>query len=105
MVLMAAVCLASFNPATTNTDATGSASTSVTLPPACPGAYVLTAIASDGSTLSSTVNEPAAKAGAGGLPNTSAPRPVPAPWPVIAGAALVLALVGSGLWLRVRTGS
>jgi hypothetical protein len=98
-----AVCMATFNPVTANTDATGSASTSVTLPSGCAGTFVLAATASDGSTITTSVTA-GGSAGAAprGLPNTSADPPAPAPWLPIAGGLLVLALIGSGTWLRMR---
>jgi hypothetical protein len=111
MVLMARVqskvlhasCAASFSPPTANTDASGAVSTSVTLP--CAGQYTLAATASDGNSVSSTVNSGGGSAGAapsGGLPNTSADPPAPAPWLPIAGGLLVLTMIGSGIWLRTR---
>ena len=62
-----ALCQVTFNPVMTTTDAHGVASTTVILPPECPGQFVLVATAAGGGSVSVTVIETG-----GGFPNTTA---------------------------------
>jgi hypothetical protein len=97
-------CTVTFNPPSTVTDASGSATTSVTLPAGCcPGTFVIVATAEGGGTVTSTVSE----TGCAGFPNTSASLPshpgIPF-WTIAVGAGLLLVLVvGSGTaFMRIR---
>ncbi len=88
-------CQASFNPVTANADGGGSASTTVTLPPGCPGQYVLLVSAAGFGSGSVTVTETG-----DGFPNTSGDRGGHS-WSswwlaLLAGPVLL----GLGLWRR-----
>ncbi len=100
--LMATTCVATFNPPSTVVDANGHASTTITLPPNCPGQYVLTATASTGATVSVTVSE------AGGFPNTAADQNAPRGAALGTAALAALVLVGAGAFgavmVRARRG-
>ena len=94
--LAASTCVPTFNPVSTVTDSTGSASTSVTLPTGCPGQFVLAATLAGGGTVTFSVAE------TGGFPNTTVDRAHALPWwLLVAGAAVLVVLaVGGGarLW-------
>jgi hypothetical protein len=93
-------CSATFNPTTAVTDSSGRVSTTVTLPPNCPGSYVLAATTSR-ITVTATVVE------GGGFPLTTADIPAsPAsnPWvPAALLGGIILMVLGTGaLVLRRR---
>jgi hypothetical protein len=85
-------CTATFNPASSVTDANGNATTTVTLPPNCPGQYVLAASVADPATVTITLIE------TGALPSSTGPGG-PAgtfPWTlVLLGAGIVLVAAGA----------
>jgi Bacterial Ig-like domain (group 1) len=84
-------CTATFSPATSTTNASGQASTTVTLPAGCPGSFVLAATLNGGGTVTATVTEVAP-----GFPNTSASRDAIPMWAIgsiLAGGLLVLVAV------------
>jgi hypothetical protein len=102
----ATTCVASFNPVTASADASGSASTTVTLPPGCPGSYVLTATAATGGSVSVTVTEVGGASGSG-FPNTAANQPGSAGtsgWLVLVAAAVLISVivVGGTFFLKAR---
>lgn len=86
-------CQATFNPVTTTTDANGVASTIVTLPPGCPGQYVLLATAAGDGSVSVTVTEVGT-----GFPNTASSPPTHPGVPVwlVSAATVVLLVVALG---------
>lgn len=93
-------CSVTFKPTTAVTDSSGKVSTTVTLPPNCPGSYVLAATTSR-ITVTATVRE------GGGFPSTTADLPAsPASTPWVPAALLggiVLMVLGTGaLVLRRR---
>ena len=96
----AAPCAATFDPTQTTTDASGDATTTVTLPTGCPGQYVLLATAAGGGTVSFTVTE------AGGYPNTTAAAPRtlgrPGGEPTIMLASALLLVLAGLLTVRLR---
>ena len=93
-------CKVTFNPTSGVTDSSGAVKTTVTLPPNCPGSYVLAATTSR-ITVTATVRE------GGGFPATSADLPampvsnlwVPA---ALLGGTLLIALGTGALVLRRR---
>jgi hypothetical protein len=93
-------CTATFNPTTAVTDSSGKVSTTVTLPPNCPGSFVLAATTSR-ITVTATVVQ------GGGFPRTAADVPAsPAsnPWvpAALLGGMLLMALGTGALVLRRR---
>jgi hypothetical protein len=84
-------CTATLSPTTATTDANGQASTTITLPPNCPGTFVFAA-GEGGVTVTVTVRE------SGGFPASTTDPSTPAPsWPIwLILAGVVAALAGSG---------
>jgi hypothetical protein len=100
ITLAAATCQASFNLVTTVDDATGTATSLVTLPLGCPGQFVLAAtLSGPGVTGSNVITLTVVETG--GFPNTTADRPGAMPWWLI-GCLVALALAmlvgASRLW-------
>lgn len=83
-------CQATFSPASAISDSAGTASTTVTLPPNCPGLYVLSATTASGLKVTATVRE------TGGFPVTSGSAPAPTGGLPV-GPALAMLLAGSGM--------
>lgn len=107
VTLAATTCVVTFNPVSTVTDANGTASTIVTLPPGCPGLFVLAAtLTGPGVTGSATLTFSIVELG--GFPNTTGdPSGRPSWWQDVLVVALVavaaagaarLWSVGRGRW-------
>jgi len=94
VALAASTCQATFNPVTTVTDSSGRAASTVTLPPGCPGQFVLAATLVGDGRVTLTVVE------TGGFPNTTADpaRGLPS-WLVVAGVLVLCAMAVAGVRL------
>jgi hypothetical protein len=89
-------CAATFDPQFASTDATGSASTQVTLSAGCPGNFVLLATAAGAGSVTTTITE------TGGFPNTSADPPGGPAWPWAPAPAVIGVLLGAAALVLLR---
>jgi hypothetical protein len=89
-------CAVTFDPQFASTDASGSATTQVTLSAGCAGNFVLVATAAGAGSVTATITE------TGGFPNTSADPPGRPARPWEPAAALVGLLLGAAALERLR---
>jgi hypothetical protein len=89
-------CDVTFDPQFASTDATGSASTQVTLSAGCPGNFVLLATAAGAGSVTTTITE------TGGFPNTSADPPGGPAWPWAPAPAVIGVLLGGAALVLLR---